>query len=171
MPPRSLVGTLFAAAAVLWWFLIGVLSALVAPAGNVLGTSFWIGAGLMIAAGFGWGALLAPPLLHHAPVEGAPLRGLVRFVAGGVALLFLIGGTALLLGLLIAFLTRAEATWSAFRQAFARPPALALPGAALALIGLPLGAAVGVILHAMRPPHGQSGSPSAPNGSRRRPLR
>lgn len=169
MPPRSLIGTLFAAAALLWWLLIGVLLALAIPQESVLGVGFWIGAALAAGTGFGWGAALGHTLAHRLPAKGRT-HGLVRFAGAGAVLLLLAGATALLAGLaLSALFAGAEPTWSAVRQALARPAALALPVAAFALIGAPIGAAAGVVLRALAAPGDRSSA--TPNGSQRRPLR
>ena len=169
MPPRALTGTLFATATTVWWLLIGVLSLLVVPEGPALGIGFWTGAVLAALAGFGWGAALSRPLMRCVPASSRT-AGVIRFAAAGAALLLLAGVTALLAGLaLSALVSDAGAVWSTVRQALARRAALALPAAAVALIGLPFGAAAGVVLRALAAPGG--GSPSALSGSRGRPLR
>lgn len=173
MPPRSLTGTLFGAAAALWGLLVGVLIALLAPEGGGPGAGFWIGLVLMTGAGAGVGATGGRRLARTLPTRSRT-GGVIRFAAGGVALLMLAGVIALLAGLLLTMLTvGAGDTWNALRQATARPAELAWSVAGVVLVGVPIGAAGGVVLRALVAPSSGADRGDAPgaDGSRSRPLR
>ncbi|PSQ76464.1 MAG: hypothetical protein BRD37_06985 [Bacteroidetes bacterium QH_8_67_23] len=156
MLPRSLTGTLFAAAVLLWWLLLGVLFVMLAPANEAaLGVGFWIGAVLAGGAGFGAGAALGPPLARRLPT-GRTASGIVRAAVGGAVLALAAGAAALLGGLLAgAVVSGGSATWEAARRVLTRP----LLPAAVAFIGVPFGGAAGVVLRALATP-----APSASPG-------
>ena len=162
MPPRSLIGTLFAAAAALWGLLIGVLITLLAKGAPSLG--FWLGTVLLAGSGFGWGVAVRPMLTRRLSGSHRP-AGLVRFAVMGVVVVLLAGVTALVAGgVLTALTSGVGAVWGALRRVLERPAAFAWPVAGVVLIGVPFGAAAGVVLHVMAAPgeedsHAANGSP------------
>jgi hypothetical protein len=173
MPPRSLTGTVFGAAAALWGLLLGVLIALLAPAGGGPSAGFWVGVALLAGTGAAVGATGGHRLARGLPRRGRT-GGVIRFAAGGVALLALAGGGALALGLLLTALTAGLGdTWGTLWQAAARPERLAWSVAGVALVGLPIGAAGGVVLRALAAPPSAALSGDSPgtSGSPSRPLR